>query len=140
LYNELYLSDSAAGAIGETFGRFPVWDDAMLEHPRGRYAIAAFELGELPICDLDDARALVRLNLKPTDVITRNRALTQAWGRALFNEGGWIGVSWWSYYVPEWTNVALWDIGSLRLDHVRALTIASSEVRAAADAIARLIK
>jgi hypothetical protein len=140
LYNELYLSDSAAGAIGETFGRFPVWDEAMLEHPRGRYAIAVFELGDLRICDLDDARTLVRLDLKPTDVITRNRAASQAWSRALFIEGVWIGVSWWSYYLPEWKNVALWDIASLRLDDVRELTIASSDVRAAADTIVRLIK
>ncbi len=112
----------------------------MLEHPRGRHAIAAFELSDLRICDLDDARALVRLNLKPTNVITRNRAVTQAWSRALFHEGGWIGVSCWSYYLPEWANVALWDTASLRLDHVRALTITSSEVRAAADTITRLIK
>jgi len=110
----------------------------MFEHSRGRYALATFALSEVRICDLDDAPTLVRLGLKPTDVITRTRAVSQAWSRVIFSERRWTGVSWWSYYLPEWANVALWDTAGLELERVEELNVASPDVRTAARALTRV--
>jgi hypothetical protein len=109
LYNELYLADTAAGAIAETFGSRDVWQDSLFDHRHGRFAIATFELDSPEICDLDDANVLTTLNLRPSRVVTRQRAITQAWSAEIFNVGGYDGISWWSYYDADWTSYGIWN-------------------------------
>jgi hypothetical protein len=49
-YSVLYLSDAAAGAVAEAFGRFPEWTPAILEGspslPGSARAIARYRLAE----------------------------------------------------------------------------------------------
>jgi hypothetical protein len=66
-YSVLYLSDSAAGAIAEAFGRFPEWTPWILEGlpslPKSVRALARYQLAEgAEVCNLDDPRQLLALD------------------------------------------------------------------------------
>ena len=144
-YRLLYASKQPQCAIAEAYGGLPRWFHAMLEPPRwlpsgAAAALASYELDDAQVgkvCDLDDPMRLMDLNLRPSQVITRNRVQTQRRGLAVFGRGAWIGLQWWSYYEAEWTNVALWDHSSLRVVETRKLTMSDPAVRAAARAIGR---
>jgi len=110
LYAVLYASGEPAGAVAEAFASFARWGDYLLEHPRGAHRrLVALDIPDDPaLLDLDDARALVRRRLRPSQVVTRERAVTQAWARKVWEEGAWAGVRWWSYHDPRWTTLGLW--------------------------------
>lgn len=145
LYSVLYLSDEAAGAIAEAFGRFPEWSPAMLEGspalPGSQRAIARFECGsEVAVCDLDDAARLLALGLRPSEVVTRDYTRTRAWARAVYEQGEWSGVRWWSYYDARWGSIGLWNTEGLELVNVRPLGIDDADLIAASRAITRRIR
>ena len=128
-YDTLYVSDAAAGAVAEAFGWRPVWAEPML---RGRptmvgsvQALVEYEADDaaLTVCDLDDAERLVVLALRPSQVVTRDRAVTQAWAARIFDGGGFAGVRWWSYYDPQWGSLGLWDVSALKVREVTVLTL-----------------
>ena len=77
--------------------------------PSTRARLVTFDLDEdRPLLDLDDAAALAERGLRPSRVVTRDRRVTQGWAAAIHSEGRWAGISWWSYYDPEWTAGGLW--------------------------------
>ena len=86
-YSCLYVSDSAAGAIAEVFGRFDMWDRALVEArpaslllPNSSFALVTYELADdARVCDLNSAERLLEYRLRPSDVVTRDRAVSQAW-------------------------------------------------------------
>jgi hypothetical protein len=125
-YHVWYLSRFAEAACGETFGNLAHWDSSMLEFPQlpgARRAIGVYHLADdLRVLDLDDPAQLMRLNLRPTQVVARNLTVTQAWGHRIWSETdahtgdhAWQAVSWWSYHRPIWTVLASW----LRPEFVR---------------------
>jgi RES domain len=127
-YSVLYLSDAAAGAIAEAFGRFPEWTDAILEGnpslPGSVRAIARYRLAEdAPVCNLDDPEQLVALGLRPSDIVSRDYARSREWARRMYAQGRWSGVRWWSYYDPAWSSFGLWDTEQLSLDEVTLLRL-----------------
>lgn len=109
-YDTLYVALSAAGAVAERFGLFAQWGDWLLEHPRGFTAqLVTFDLSDdRPLLDLDDAGELAARAMRPSRVVTRDRTTTQAWAARAHGEDRWAGVSWWSYYDPDWTSCGLW--------------------------------
>jgi hypothetical protein len=119
-YRVLYLSGSAAGAVAEAFGRFARWGPFLLDHPAGhRRRVVTYELAEpAAVLDLDDARALLDRRLRPSDVVTRERTVTQRWAAAVHDEARWSGVRWWSYYDPRWSSVGLWATEALTVVEV----------------------
>jgi len=122
-YSVLYLSDAAAGAVAEAFGRFPEWTPAILEGspslPGSARAIARYRLAEdARICNLDHAERLRSLGLRPSDIISRDYTRSRAWARRIYEQGQWSRVRWWSYYDPAWSSFGLWDIKRLSLDEV----------------------
>jgi len=128
LYSVLYLSDAAAGAIAEAFGRFPVWTAAMLQGssslPGSARALARYVLPDRePVCNLDDARRLLALRLRPSDVVTRDYNRSRAWASRIYKQGRWSGVRWWSYYEPRWASFGLWDTGRLGAAEVTLLQL-----------------
>ncbi|HUY10743.1 MAG TPA: RES family NAD+ phosphorylase [Candidatus Dormibacteraeota bacterium] len=129
-YRVLYLGDSAAGACAEVFYRGAhrtAWTPTML--PLRRYphlvrALASYELVETaPVCDLDDPERLLEFQLRPSQVITREYARSQAWALRLFHEQRFCGVSWWSFHDARWKSVGLWNTESLAPSAVTPLTI-----------------
>jgi hypothetical protein len=128
IYSVLYLSDAAAGAIAEAFGRFPEWTRPMLEGPPSLpgsvRAIARYRLtDDAPICNLDDLEQLLSLGLRPSDVVSRDYTRSRAWARRIYDQGKWSGVRWWSYYDPAWSSFGLWNLKGLALDQVTPLTL-----------------
>lgn len=128
LYSVLYLSTSAAGAVAEAFGRFPEWTPALLKAspslPGSFRALARYQLSpKAAVCDLDDPAQLLRLNLRPSEVVVRDYAHTRAWARRIYERQKWIGVQWWSYYDSRWTSAGLWDIRNLSLQDVEILSL-----------------
>jgi len=144
LYSVLYLGNSPAGAIAEAFGRFPEWTLAMLRGspslPGSARGLARFDLDPLEsLCDLDDPRQLLRLRLRPSDVVGRDYARTRAWARRIYESRTWAGISWWSYYDPQWTSVGLWKTDRLALKEVRVLRLDDVALMDAARIIVRRI-
>ena len=140
-YRVLYCSSDPAGAVAEAFGRYPVWDADTLRRVDGRgYAIARFTTQAERVIDLDDAATLAAHDLRPSNVFTRNRDVTQAWALRLFDAGIFDGVAWWSYYKPEWSSVGIWNQSVLRLAAIERLSLRHEAVVEAAREIVRIVR
>lgn len=113
----------------------------MLETPsleRGHRALGTYELPDRAgVLDLDDPDALKRLGLRPSDVVTRDRLVTQRWALAAYRDHRWIGVRWWSYYDPRWYSYGLWDRRYLTVTGVEPLTLEHPAVLEAATVLPR---
>lgn len=142
-YSATYLSSAPPGAVAEAFGNVSAWTSSMLVRPKlpgSVRALVTYELpDDVPIFDLDDVRSLEQLGLRPSEVVTRDRAVTQRWALAIYEQQRWAGVRWWSYYDPKWYSYALWDITGLvpRMDAIRPLTIDDPAVIEAAETLRR---
>ena len=144
IYSVLYLSDAPAGAIAEAFGRFPEWNEAILEGapslPGSARAMARFHLpDDAPICNLDDPAVLQALGLRPSDIVTRDYARSRAWARRIHEQESWFGARWWSYYDSQWASFGLWNISRLKLDDVKPLRLDEPDFLEASRTIARRI-
>lgn len=144
-YLVLYVGSTAEAAIAEAFGRFPRWKPAVLAPPPGapagsRKALAHY-VGSPSVLDLDDPFALADLGLRPSQVIARDRDATQQWARAIYDEGKYDGISWWSFYGAQWSSFGLWDWTSLVLAELpEVLDLDHPLLRAAAAVIARPVE
>jgi hypothetical protein len=144
VYEVLYLGDSAAGAIAEAFAWKPTWDIGMFRGapslPGSVRALASYSLDDAaPVCDLDDSARLVELGLRPSQVVTKERAVTQRWALDIHNLGRFAGVRWWSYYDPRWGSIGLWDLRAIKLLDVRVLDdVDDPDVVDAADVLNRV--
>lgn len=150
-YAILYASNTAEGAIAEAFGRFPRWTSTMLAGiptlTGSRHALAVFKVDEtLEFCDLDDPKTLLEWGLRPSDVVNREYQTTQATALRIFLSSRYQGLSWWSYYHPVWNSVGIWRRAEMskwtgiQLLTVAPLSITDNEIRAAAQAIVRMIE
>jgi hypothetical protein len=91
-------------------------DPARGDLPNSRYALATFEIAQSrPICNLDDAAELQAQGLRPSRVVTRDRSVTQAWATKMYQSRRFAGVSWWSYYEPDWRNLGIWDLSAVTI-------------------------
>lgn len=148
-YHVWYLSRLAEAACGESFGNLARWEPSMLEFPQlpgAHRALGTFALpDDLRVLDLDDPARLVRLGLRPTQVVTRNLTVTQTWGHRIWSETdphtgdhAWHAVSWWSCHHPVWTVLASWlrpqlvEVEPLHLDHPAIIDAAQALQRVVA--------
>lgn len=144
-YRTLYTSSHAEGAVAEAFGRLPEWNDATFVRGGVRCVLQYFDLDEkgssVGYYALNDAAHLVAQELRPSQVVTRDRRTTRAWALRIFEAKDGDGVAWWSYYKPEWYTIALWNLAHLQIaGEPEPLTTAHPAVRAAAKEIARIIR
>jgi len=146
LYEVLYLGDSAAGAVAEAFGNLRSWDAGLFRGtpalPGSQRALVHYELSDgVGVCDMDDADRLVELGLRPSQVVTRDRTVTQGWAARIFEQGRFAGVRWWSYYDPRWGSFGLWDTADLRVVATEVLdSLDHPAVVEAADVLCRVIR
>src|SRR6266487_2358201 len=115
--------------------------------PDGRWALATYFLDDdLPLLHLDDARNLYARGLRPTQVIERNRAATQAWALSVYEERDdqgirkWQGIKWWSYHRPHWRIIGYWGNQIPHLLAIEGLSLASPAVADAAISLRRYRK
>ncbi len=122
-YSVLYIADTPEAAIAEAFGSFSIWSPALLKGPPTLPGaiIALIEYlvsDDEPILNLDEGQALVDWELRPSRVVTRDRAVTQAWALRIYQSGRFAGIRWWSYYNPEWGAFGLWDLARVAPERV----------------------
>lgn len=120
LYKAFYASTDPRCAIVERFGEADVWDDDTFLTPAHSaigtipLALSTYEIAR-SLIDLASIKRLQALSVeRVTDVITRTRSTTQLLAASAFARyPNRAGLSWWSYYRPEWTNVMLWRVDGL---------------------------
>lgn len=139
-YRVLYAASDAAGAFAEAFGNKSVWRAEMLRS--SRLPIARRSLVEIDtdarILDLDDARGLLARKLRPSDVATPDRAVTQRWALEAFALNTWDGVRWWSIRDARWSVYGLWS-ARRRVVSVTPLTLGHPAAHAAAEILGKVL-
>jgi hypothetical protein len=85
------------------------------------------------------SEALLALGLRPSEVVTRDYNRSRAWARRIYDEGGWTGVRWWSYYDSKWSSADLWGISRLTAGKITPLTLSDPALVEASRAIVRPI-
>ena len=91
---------------------------------------------EADVVDLDDPPELTARNIRPSQVATTRRSVTQRIAQSIFRERA-AGLSWWSTLDADWTNVTLFH--ERALPHIvvaatpRVLSTRLPEVQAAAE-------
>jgi len=147
-YRIWYLALEPAGAVAEAFGDLDPWDAEMFRFPfipGSRCALATHIVNDdIALLDLDDARNLYTRGLRPTQVIERNRAATQAWALSVYNERNdrgartWQGIKWWSYHRPQWRIIGYWGENTPHLLATEELSLTNPAVTDAATSLRRL--
>lgn len=134
-YPVLYTAESAECAIVETIGNFSTWTQELFLGPYGRRALATFDIpagAVSQILDLDHGLVLHERSMRPSHVCTERRAVTQAWALQAWQESQWVGLRWWSYWLAEWSVVALWAPEILTLRNIETLDLAHPLVESSA--------
>ena len=119
-YGAWYCARQAVSAIAESIqslrGHF-LSDSDFLRIGGTTRSFVTLRLNEsLRLVDLDDPSELVVRRIRPSQVATLRRAVTQAVATSVFEEGA-DGLQWWSTLEADWTNVTLF--------YERALPLAS---------------
>lgn len=114
IYGCLYVAESPVSALAEALAPFrgagPL-TPGMLTRGGQPLALAQLELAERArVVDLDDPGVLARLRLRPSQVATRTRAVTQAQAARLHAEvPAAVGLRWWSTLEASLANLTLFD-------------------------------
>lgn len=142
-YGTFYAAASPVAAVAERLQGFrglklsPV--DLRVPGPTRRrvpLAITRYETLDDHDRDLDHPRALEEHDLIPSDIATRDRAVTQGWALRIWREQRWRGVRFWSSLEAKWPVIARWTVDDLRVREVETLTMFHPAVRQAADFLA----
>lgn len=148
-YGALYAAHTPQAAVGEVLGDLSTWTQRAVEVARSGHqrSLVTYEVDDArTLLDLDDARTLTSLALKPTDVVRRNRDRTQEVALGLWLErerSGVAGITWWSYWRPEWQVSMLWSddldntFTGVTVVEVEPLTVDHPAVELAADLLHR---
>jgi hypothetical protein len=108
--------------------------------PDSTRAVASYSFNaDEGICDLDNPAELLDLDLRPSQVVSRDYAVTREWARHLYRLGRWRGASWWSYYDSRWASVGLWNRDGLTVTSIRPLTIDDPALAEAGRVICRRV-
>jgi hypothetical protein len=136
-YGCLYAAEAPVSALVEQLARFRgnVLVPGMLRRRGLPLGLARLELdARTRLVDLDRPEVLAAEGLRPSQVATRRRELTQPQALALHDAGA-DGIRWWSSFESLWLNVTLFERAAprLRLAEVEALAPGHPVVREALD-------
>lgn len=138
VYGCLYGSESEEATVVEQLARYQgsVFLPAMLIKRGMPVGLAAIELLDETVLDLDEPATLTAEGLRPSLVATHDRSITQSQALRLHEQHrDAAGLRWWSTFEALWANYTIFDRArtSLRLIEVRALTPDDPAVVAATD-------
>jgi hypothetical protein len=139
LYGCLYVADRPLSCLVEQLARFrgQKLSPGLLRRRGLPLALAELELRDgAQLLDLDDPAVLRRERLRPSQVATRRREVTQPQAATLHERHrDAAGLRWWSTWEAGWANVTLFDRAApaLRVRDVRDLDVDDPAVREAAD-------
>ncbi len=114
LYGVLYATGTPAAAVVEALAPFrgsgPL-SPALLRRAGLPLALAGIDLDDgAALIDLDDPEVLLREELRPSAVATRQRGVTQRQGAALFaSHPEPVGLRWWSIHEASWAELSLFS-------------------------------
>jgi len=139
-YGCLYAAENPVSAVAEALAPFRgtgALVPTMLLRAGAPLVLAQLQLQDgSDLIDLDEPRVLTRTGLRPSQVATYARAVTQAYATRLYDEHPTaVGLRWWSTIEASLVNLTLYDraADSLRLIGVQELTFEHQATRAAAD-------
>lgn len=140
LYGAWYCSRHPVSAVAEAIQYLrgqDLTDDDFLRHGARTKALVGLRLHEASyLVDLDDPSQLVMRRVRPSQVATLRRTVTQRLAASIFGEGA-AGMMWWSALEAEWTNVTLFYervLASVAIvQPPRPLSIGIPEVQQAAE-------
>src|SRR5205085_1434702 len=122
VYGCLYLSDRPESCIPEQLAAFRGQRlmASMLRRRGLPLALARIEIrDEATLIDLDEPSVLLRERLRPSQVATRTRALTQPQALTLYRRHPRAaGLRWWSSWEALWANVTVFDRAAARLQAI----------------------
>ena len=137
-YGCLYVTEAPVSAIAEALAPFRgtgELEPGMLARMGRGLALAQLELRGTELLDLDDPAVLVAAGLRPSQVATNRRDVTQPAARRLFDaHPDAAGLRWWSTLEASWINATVFDRAAraLRVHDVHPLDRGDDHVRAAA--------
>lgn len=139
-YGAWYCSRSAVSAVAESIQFLrghALKDTDFLRAGGARKALVGLRLEDaLSLVDLDDPSQLAARQVRPSQVATMRRTVTQRIAGSIFDEGAG-GLLWWSTLEAEWTNVTLFYDRALPYVSMmalpRRLAIRLGEVQQAAE-------
>jgi len=140
VYGCLYLSDRPESCIAEQLAAFrgQRLTGSMLRRRDLPLALAQLEIRDgATLLDLDDPSVLLRERLRPSQVATRRRSVTQPQALALYRRHPRAaGLRWWSTWEALWANVTVFDraAAGLRATEVTELTLEHPALLDAAEA------
>ncbi|HYH27622.1 MAG TPA: RES family NAD+ phosphorylase [Actinomycetota bacterium] len=109
-YGALYAARRPVSAVAEWMRQFTGRRvGALAFEPRPGARIALVELDDSALSaipELDDPHELLDRGLRPSQVATRIRKMTQRQALAIYEEGA-SGFAWWSAVESSWINVTL---------------------------------
>jgi hypothetical protein len=137
-YGCLYVAEEPATAIAETLAPFRGTGDLepeMLMRMGRPLALARIELRGAALLDLDDPAVLLDAGLRPSQVATGHREVTQPEAARLFDaHPDAAGLRWWSTLEASWICATVFDRAArhLRVRDVGPLAPGDEHVRTAA--------
>ncbi len=139
-YGCLYVTLDPTAAIAEALAPFRgtgELTDAMLMRGGRRLVLCSLELDDdAVLIDFDDPTVLAAERLRPSQVATRARRVTQAQALGLYEERPEaLGLRWWSTLESSWINVTLFDRAAGRLELERFEPLAPGEANTLAAAV-----
>lgn len=139
-YGCLYAAVNQVSPVAEVLAQFRGESglrEGMLEVEGSRLALAPLQLPDsAALIDLDDPAVLEREGLRPSEIATRRRAVTQGYAERLFDAyPEAAGLRWWSTLESSWINVTLFEraIGSVHAGEPERLTLDHPAVAEAAE-------
>jgi RES domain len=140
LYGCLYVAEEPVAAVTELLAPFRGTGKllpSMLVRYEKPLALAAIELEEgATVVDLDDPSTLLATGLRPSQVATRKRAVTQRQAADVYESHlDAVAIRWWSTLESSWINWTLFDRAATALEagDVGELTAEHPVVLEAAD-------
>ncbi|HEV2856971.1 MAG TPA: RES family NAD+ phosphorylase [Solirubrobacterales bacterium] len=140
LYGCLYVAEDPVSAVAELLAPFR-GTGKLLPSMLIRYgeplSLAALDLDDgITVVDLDDPATLLATGLRPSQVATRHRQLTQRQAAEVYEaHPNAFGLRWWSTLESSWINWTIFDRAarSLEVAATEELTVDHPVVHEAAD-------
>jgi RES domain len=140
LYGCLYVAEEPVSCVAELLAPFRGTGKllpSMLVRYGKTLALSAIELEDgATVVDLDDPSTLIATDLRPSQVATRKRTVTQRQAAEVYEKHpGAMAIRWWSTLESSWINWTLFDraAASLAVGEVDELNVEHQVVLEAAD-------
>jgi hypothetical protein len=131
----LYLAETAVHAVAEKLQRFRGQriDRKDLIESGKTLALVECEIGKIKLADLCDPAVLVKYQIRPDVLASRDISKTQGVAAALLKEG-FDGLRWWSALSGDWHTIVVFQ-GKTAYGKPEPLTIGHKAVRDASVAL-----